>query len=106
MVRIIIQLIKQQQNVKRKDWYYVQNEFWWKSDSNPDRSVCSAGWTSDSNVRIYPMKYTTGGCGSKGVNTAGGGKGSAHCCEYIDEDPNGATVPGAGGVYTTSITDT
>ena len=74
-----------------------------KDDNNPDRSVCSGGWTSDSSSRIYPMKYTKGGCGKQGVNTMSGSLGSAHCCEYINEDPNGQTVPGAGGTYTPSI---
>ena len=74
-----------------------------KSDASPDRSVCSGGWTSDSSTRIYPMMYTKAGCGKKGVNTMSGSLGSAHCCEYIDEDPNGKTVPGAGGTYTPSI---
>ena len=63
------------------------------NDSNPDRSVCSCGYTTDSSSRIYPMKYTTSGCGSKGVNSCGGGKGSAHCCQYVDENPDGKTVP-------------
>ena len=49
------------------------------------------------------MMRTTGGCGSRGVNYMGGSLGSAHCCEYVDEDPNGQTVEGSGGVRTPSI---
>ena len=74
-----------------------------KNHNFPDRSVCSGGWTSDSNRRIYPMQYTRAGCGKQGVNYMSGSTGSAHCCEYIDEDPNGKTVPGKGGTYTPSI---
>ena len=63
-----------------------------KSDSLPDRSICNAGYTADEK-RLFPMMYKTGGCGNKGVNVWGGGKGSAHCCKYIDEDPDGETRP-------------
>lgn len=72
-------------------------------DSQPDRSVCSGGWTSDDSRRLYPMMYTTGGCGRRGVNYMGGSLGSAHCCEYVNEDPNGQTVEGSGAVRTPSI---
>ncbi len=64
------------------------------NDSAPDRSVCNAGYTADAK-RLYPMMYKTGGCGNKGVNVWGTGKGSAHCCKFIDEEPDGRTREGS-----------